>query len=195
MAPTGVHIRDPRQQLVDAAERLLLREGPAALSSRAVTEEAGVAKGVLHRHFADFDDLLAGLVRQRGLQIAREETRLQAAAGTGDVMDNVRRVLPLLVPPSTVQLAALVVVRAELRGRLFDGDPLLPPLGAAVAALDGYLANERSLGRIAADADTAALARALIGAAQISVTVVETPEALSSVVDAVLADVVQRRLL
>jgi AcrR family transcriptional regulator len=43
--PTGVHLRDARQQLFDAAERVLLRDGPDALTSRAVTDEAGCAKG------------------------------------------------------------------------------------------------------------------------------------------------------
>ena len=60
--PTGVAIRDVREQLFDAAERVLLRDGPSALTSRAVTTEAGCAKGVLHRHFADFDAFLAELV-------------------------------------------------------------------------------------------------------------------------------------
>jgi len=53
--PTGVAIRDVRAQLFDAAERVLRRDGPSGLTSRAVTAEAGVAKGVLHRHFDDFD--------------------------------------------------------------------------------------------------------------------------------------------
>ena len=63
--PTGVAIRDARQQLFGAAERVLLRAGPSALTSRAVTAEAGVAKGVLHRHFADFDAFLAEFVLDR----------------------------------------------------------------------------------------------------------------------------------
>ena len=50
--PTGTAIRDAREQLFAAAERILLRDGPNALTSRAVTTEAGFAKGVLHRHFA-----------------------------------------------------------------------------------------------------------------------------------------------
>lgn len=43
--PTGVAIRDVREQLFAAAERVLLRDGPSALTSRAVTSEAGCAKG------------------------------------------------------------------------------------------------------------------------------------------------------
>jgi AcrR family transcriptional regulator len=63
--PTGVALRDAREQLFDAAERVLLRDGPSALTSRAVTTEAGCAKGVLHRHFADLDAFLAELVLDR----------------------------------------------------------------------------------------------------------------------------------
>ena len=63
--PTGVHIRDVRDQLFDAAERVLVRDGPNALTSRAVTMEAGCAKGVLYRHFDDFDAFLAELVLDR----------------------------------------------------------------------------------------------------------------------------------
>src|SRR6202451_4142304 len=63
--PTGVRILDAREQLFGAAERVLLRDGPNALTSRAVTTEAGCAKGVLHRHFADFDAFLAELVLDR----------------------------------------------------------------------------------------------------------------------------------
>jgi len=57
--PTGVVLRGAREQLFDAAERVRLREGPSALTSRAVTTEAAYAKGALHRHFADFDTFLA----------------------------------------------------------------------------------------------------------------------------------------
>ena len=73
--PTGVAIRDAREQLFDAAERVLLRAGPSALTSRAVTTEAGFAKGVLHRHFADFDAFLAELVLDRIARIDRPGRR------------------------------------------------------------------------------------------------------------------------
>src|SRR3984957_1427952 len=81
--PTGVAIRDPRGQLFEAAERVLLRDGPGGLTSRAVTAEAGVGKGVLHRHFADFDAFLAELALDRIAVIGRQAADLRAAAGTG----------------------------------------------------------------------------------------------------------------
>src|SRR2546423_14869836 len=81
--PTGVAIRDPRQQLFDAAERILLRAGPSALTSRAVTAEAGCAKGVLHRHFADFDAFLAELVLDRIRRPADPDPAPREDARTG----------------------------------------------------------------------------------------------------------------
>src|ERR1700743_1366604 len=86
--PTGVAIRDPRGQLFDAAERVLLRDGTGALTSRAVTDEAGGAKGVLHRHFADFDAFLAELTLDRVDRVAAQAAALRARAGTGTVAGN-----------------------------------------------------------------------------------------------------------
>src|SRR5436190_4080751 len=91
--PTGVAIRDARKQLFDAAERVLLRAGPNALTSRAVTTEAGCAKGVLHRHFADFDAFLAELVLDRIRRIEHRAAELREAAGTGTVAGNLTGVL------------------------------------------------------------------------------------------------------
>src|SRR5919206_3726035 len=91
--PTGVAIRDVREQLFAAAERVLLRSGPNALTSRAVTTEAGCAKGVLHRHFTDFDAFLAGLVMDRIDRIRTQTRSLQALAGTSTVADNLTQAL------------------------------------------------------------------------------------------------------
>src|SRR3954453_11954197 len=81
--PTGVALRDVREQLFAAAERVLLRDGPHALTSRAVTVEAGVAKGVLHKHFADFDAFLAELVVDRIAQLEISAAGLLGKAGAG----------------------------------------------------------------------------------------------------------------
>src|SRR4051812_32031477 len=87
--PTGVAMRDVREQLFDAAERVLLQDGPSALTSRAVTAEAGCAKGVLHRHFTDFDDFLAEFVLDRAHRMDAQAATLREAAGTGTVVGNI----------------------------------------------------------------------------------------------------------
>jgi AcrR family transcriptional regulator len=199
--PTGVHIRDARQHLFDAAERVLLRDGPSGLTSRAVTTEADVAKGVLHRHFADFDDFLAELVRDRVARLGDQAAALRGSAGTGTVAGNLTRALVELFDPVAVSIVGLVVFRDELRARLRAGTPSpgVPVLAEAGVAVAGYLTEERALGRIAADADVNSLALSLIGAAHLLYAgrrpTPPDPGAVDLVVSAVIADVVQRRLL
>lgn len=201
MVPTGIHIRDARQQLVDAAERILLRDGPSALTGRALTAEAGVAKGVLHRHFDGFDDFLVELVQHRAAQIDAEADDLRASAGTGTVADNLTDALIELFDSVVVSIVAIVVFQDELRERLRRGHPALgiPLLSEATAAVASYLAAERELGRIAADADVDALGMSLIGAGHLlfadRTAGIPSREAVSRIVETIIADVVQRRLL
>ena len=188
--PTGVAIRDPRGQLFDAAERVLLRDGPAALTSRAVTAEAGVAKGVLHRHFADFDAFLTDLALDRIAQIDRQAADLRAAAGTGTVTGNLAAALPALFDPAVLALIRLIIARDELRARLrAAAGSRIPLLSESTALVAGYLAAERDLGRIAAGADIGTLAPTLTGAAHLLFTDADgTPEpaAVAKVVNTVL---------
>jgi AcrR family transcriptional regulator len=163
--PTGVAIRDAREQLFGAAERVLLRDGPNALTSRAVTTEAGCAKGVLHRHFADFDAFLAELVLDRIARIGGQAAALRESAGTGTVAGNLSDALTELFGPVAVAIVALVTFRDDLRARLRQERPAgVPLLTEATAMIASYLTAERGLGRIAADADVGTLAPTLIGA-------------------------------
>lgn len=52
------HHGDLRRALVDAAIRILEREGPSALSLRAVAREAGVSPAAPYHHFKDKGELL-----------------------------------------------------------------------------------------------------------------------------------------
>ena len=188
--PTGVAIRDPRGQLFDAALRVLLRDGPAALTSRAVTAEAGVAKGVLHRHFADFDAFLTDLALDRIALIDRQAADLRAAAGTGTVTGNLAAALPGLFDPAVLALIRLVIARDELRARLrAAAGSRIPLLSESTALVAGYLIAERDRGRITADADIGTLAPTLTGAAHLLFTDADgTPEpaAVARMVDTVL---------
>jgi AcrR family transcriptional regulator len=163
--PTGVAIRDVREQLFDAAERVLLRAGPNALTTRAVTTEAGLAKGVLHRHFADFDAFLAEFVLDRIDRIDTQAAALRDSAGTGTVAGNLTGALTALFGSVAVAIVALITFRDDLRARLRQARPAgVPVLTEAVAMIASYLTAERELGRIAADADIDTLAPTLIGA-------------------------------
>jgi AcrR family transcriptional regulator len=163
--PTGVHLRDARKQLFDAAERVLLRDGPSALTSRAVTAEAGCAKGVLHRHFEDFDAFLADFVLDRVDRIDPQAAALRDAAGTRTVADNLTGALTALFSSVAVAVVPLITFRDELRARLRRTWPAgVPVLTEAAAMIAAYLSAERDLGRITADADIDTLAPTLIGA-------------------------------
>lgn len=197
--PTGVHIQDPRRQLLDAAERVLLRDGPSGLTSRAVTAEADCAKGVLHRHFADFDDFLAELVRERIARLEDQAVSLRGAAGTGTVAGNLVTALTGLFDPVAIGVVGLVVFRDELRARLRRAWPGIPVLTEAAALIAAYLTDECEMGRIAADADVDSLALSLVGAGHLLFAGRDgsppEPGEVEQVVTAVTADVVQRRLL
>jgi len=163
--PTGVAIRDVREQLFDAAERVLLRDGPSALTSRAVTTEAGCAKGVLHRHFDDFDAFLAEFVLDRINRMDPQAAALRESAGTGTVADNLTDALRALFGSVAVAIVPLITFRDELRARLRQTWPAgVPILTEAAAMIASYLAAERDLGRLAADADVDTLAPTLVGA-------------------------------
>ncbi|WP_123982697.1 TetR/AcrR family transcriptional regulator [Streptomyces sp. Ag109_O5-1] len=160
-----MHIHNVRGQLFEAAERVLLRDGPDALTSRAVTEEANCAKGVLHRHFTDFDAFLAELVLDRVRSIGDRTTTLRAAAGTGSVVDNLVDALQDLFGPVTVAVVALITFRDGLRARLREAGLIGIPLAVqGTAMIATYLTAERELGRLAGDADIDTLAPTLVGA-------------------------------
>ncbi|GAA1444087.1 TetR/AcrR family transcriptional regulator [Leifsonia poae] len=162
--PTGVALRDARAQLFAAAERVVARDGVSGLTSRAVTDEAGVAKGVLHRHFADFDDFLAELIRDRIALLDQEATRLDASVGRERVVSTIADALTRIFTPIDLGLIAVIGFREELRGRLRQTTPRgVPIVTEASAVLSRYLTAERRLGRLTPQADPDALAFTLIG--------------------------------
>jgi AcrR family transcriptional regulator len=166
--PTGVAIRDVREQLFEAADRILLRDGPSALTSRAVTTEAGCAKGVLHRHFEDFDAFLAEFVLDRVNRMDAKAAALRESAGTGTVVENLADALTALFGSVAVAIVALVTFRDELRARLRKSWPAgVPVLTDAAVMIAAYLTAERDLGRLLPDADVDALAPTLIGTAHL----------------------------
>jgi AcrR family transcriptional regulator len=153
-----------------------------------------VAKGVLYRHFADFDAFLAELVEDRIARLGRQAAALREAAGTGTVAANLTGVLTDLLGSVAVAIVALITFRDDLRARLRQaGHAGVPLLTEAAAMIASYLAAERDLGRISADADVDTLAPTLLGAAHLLFAGRDgpppEPEAVRKVVTTVIAGV------
>ncbi|MFF5263576.1 TetR/AcrR family transcriptional regulator [Actinomadura viridis] len=197
--PTGVHLHDARRQLFDAAERVLLRDGPNGLTSRAVTDEAGCAKGVLHRHFADFDAFLTDLVLDRAARLETQASALRESAGTGTVAGNLTGALTTMFGPVAMAIIPLITFRDELRARLRQAMPGggVAILAQATTAISAYLADERELGRVAAGADLDSLTLSLVGGGHLLFVDRDpgppTTEAVDRFVTSVIADSVAQR--
>ncbi|GAP37809.1 helix-turn-helix domain-containing protein [Piscinibacter sakaiensis] len=78
---------DTEEVILAAAAELLERGGPAALTTRAVCEAAGIKSPTLYHHFGDKDGLSAALVR-RGL--AQFMARKRAVQDTDDPLQQLR---------------------------------------------------------------------------------------------------------
>ena len=158
MSPRGVAIPDLREQLFRAADQVLVRDGPSALSGRAITREAGCATGLLYNHFGELDEFLAQFVLDR--------VRLAAGrAGEGTLADNLTDAALSIPGSSGLAMIALVQaqpsVAARLRRTAAGGAQGLQTIEHAFLA---YLEAEKEIGRVAPHADTEALALGLVGA-------------------------------
>jgi AcrR family transcriptional regulator len=162
MSPRGIAIPEVREQLFQAAERVLVREGPGGLSGRAVTREAGVATGVLHKHFTDLDEFLAEFVIDRARLALESVAGLLSHPGEGTVQGTLAEAA-FSFGGHVLGMAGLVTSRPSLSARLQQAhDAGAPQLATIEEAFTAYLDAEKQLGRVAADADTQVLALALV---------------------------------
>lgn len=197
--PTGVHLLDAQEQLFDAAERVLLRDGANGLTSRSVTAEAGCAKGVLHRHFTDFDAFLVALVLDRAARLEEQVGALRELVGERTVIENLTAALITLFGPVTVAIIPLIIFRDEVRTRLRQNRQGggMAILAQATTAISAYLEAEREAGRISADADIDSLTLSLVGGGHLLFADADpvSDARVNKLVTTVLPDVVQGRSL
>ena len=161
--PRGVAIPEVREQLFAAADRVLARDGPAGLTTRAITAEAGVANGVMHRHFRGLDEFLASFVATRLQAIADGAAALPGRAGQGRVTGNLTDAAVAVFGENAQALMSLVVTNPQLGPVLEHNADSAGGLGDIERHFAAYLDAEQKLGRIGPGADTEALAFTLLG--------------------------------
>jgi AcrR family transcriptional regulator len=155
-----------RDHILDATHRVIVRDGLALASTRAIAEEAGVAIGTLYNYFEDRQQLVAESILRRAGVLSAPLHQLPSRAGSGTVADNLRRFAGAL-SDMLDQLVPLVAA-AFSDGELLDAirRTMAPGHGSsgpfAAHPIEAYLSAERALGRVAPDADCSAAASMVV---------------------------------
>jgi AcrR family transcriptional regulator len=108
MAPT-----ERREQVVDAALRVIVEQGYEGVSIEAIARTAGVTRPVIYDHFRNLGELLEALIdREEHYALAQIAQIVPADPGTGDAVDvlagSVRRFLDAVVSrPDTWRIILL----------------------------------------------------------------------------------------
>ena len=69
---------DPREALLDAAERLLVEVGYAEISARRLAKEAGVNLGLVHYHFGSMENLFVEALERFTARLTERQKALYA---------------------------------------------------------------------------------------------------------------------
>lgn len=156
--------------ILDAAERIMRREGYASVTTRRVADEAGLKAPLVHYHFATTDNLLLAFYR-RSAERTRE--RLERALASNRPL---HALWELNIDPERSALAADFIAmanhRKEIRTEIARNVTIFRQMQSA--ALDRILDTNPAIRRICppevAAVVIAAIARALVAEEAIDVT-------------------------
>jgi AcrR family transcriptional regulator len=70
---------DPREAVLDAAERLLVEIGHGAVSARRLAKEAGVNLGLIHYHFGSMENVFIEVLERFTARLTERQKSLYAA--------------------------------------------------------------------------------------------------------------------
>jgi AcrR family transcriptional regulator len=82
------HHANLREELLQAAIRLIAEVGPTAFTLREVARRAGVSHNAPYRHFRDRDDLMAAVAAQGFRELT--QAMLESAAQRSDTLDQLK---------------------------------------------------------------------------------------------------------
>lgn len=133
-----------REQLLDTAGQLLLKEGWDALTMEAIAQSAGASKTLGYAYFANLDDLIWSLYdRELGLLFGRVEAGL---ANADTFEDRIRAAVAAYFDTVAVHGAMLVRLQAGITARRLGRDRPNRTMGF-LEALAAILRDEFGLNR------------------------------------------------
>lgn len=155
-----------REQIVDAAERVIQDRGLAAATTRAIAEEAGCAEGSIYRHFADKHEVFLEVVKRRFPHFLDTIASLPDRAGTGSVRRNLeeaalasiqfyRAILPMV---TGVMSNHELMEHQRRHFRQSNSGPM-----RAIGCVCSYVRLEQRLGRISDRVTPEQVSRTILG--------------------------------
>lgn len=160
-----------RTSLVAAARRIVRRSGAAALTMRAVVQEAGCSVGLPYKVFQDRAALVLELIVSELGEVSRALDAWVANAGKATVGDNLVAFARILLESDTPALLhANEIDDAAFVERLHEVTVDSGIVRSFDEAIGQYLAREQQLGRIRDDVATEAFGFLVTGAVHNLVT-------------------------
>ncbi len=156
--------RNTRQQILDAAQRLIESGGFTRLTTREIAEQAGCAEGTIFKHFKRKEDLCLAVVLENSPKF--KEALAQKRAGKGSVRKNLEGIAFAAIQFSDklIPLASALFADAKLLARHRQ---VLNETGRgpkdAFDLIAAYVSDEQKLGRIHREAVPLAVSALLLG--------------------------------
>jgi AcrR family transcriptional regulator len=136
---------DRREELLDAADRVVRREGPR-VSMNAIAAEAGITKPILYRHFGDKNGLYQALAeRHSEALLDRIRDALGAPLDRRELVENVLDTY-LAAIESAPQIYRFLAHPDPASDGLSPAGPLAPTLQAIASELSAAIASQIDLG-------------------------------------------------
>jgi len=145
----SIRPRNTRQQILDAAQRLIEKEGFSRLTTSEIAREAGYAEGTIFKHFQRKDDLALAVVLENAPRF--RDIIAGKQAGTGSVQKNLQDITlaALRLSEKLIPMAAALFADANLLRRQREA---LSKTGQgpreAFDLIASYVSQEQQLGRI-----------------------------------------------
>jgi AcrR family transcriptional regulator len=153
-----------RASLAAVARDIVGRDGPAALTMRALAAEAGCSVGLVYKVFDDRADLVAAVIAEEYGRLTAGFLDLVAAAGTGTVGGNLAAWAALLLDSPAIALAGEVAGDERVQATTDAAARDTGLVGAIEGSVVDYLAAEQRLGRVDERVDVATIGFLVAGA-------------------------------
>lgn len=160
--PKRVDHQERRQQIADAACRLLGREGLDAVSLRQVAAEAGVSMGRVQHYFATKDEMLLFAFRTVSERVERRIGTAVAAVGQPPTPRSLLRAMLLEMLPLGAQGRLEAPVWMAFLGKAVIEPRVAEPLRADAHRLTDFVAEQIGAARGGGDDGAAHDARTLL---------------------------------